>query len=228
MEARSDTGVFRRDSHVLEYWLANAEGFELARERVERVVVDPVHGSATELVVRSRVLPGRRRVVPAAMVVAVDPFERLLHVERRRRGLSLAVPVVRQAARARRTLTRLVLAAGARLLTWLDAQRPRLRAWVIAAGRHGRALDARRAAALAWLRPRIWTQGHAACVRGWALAVAAAAAGRRLDACAAELARRGARLVRDRARRRSPAAAGAAPDAAVAGEIPDAATPPVG
>jgi hypothetical protein len=73
--------VFPRGSHVLEYWLAHAEGFTVrSRGRVERVIVEPLYGRATALVIRSGRLR-RRQVVSAAEVTAVDPEARVLEVE---------------------------------------------------------------------------------------------------------------------------------------------------
>ena len=75
------TLVFPRGSHVLEYWLAHAEGFTVrSRGPVERVIVEPLYGRATALVVRSGVLR-RREVVSAAAVTAVDPEARVLELE---------------------------------------------------------------------------------------------------------------------------------------------------
>jgi hypothetical protein len=84
--ARKGTGmpgslVFPRGSHVLEYWLAHAEGFTVrSRGSVESVIVEPLYGRATALVVRSGPFR-RRRVVSAAEVTAVDPAARVLDLE---------------------------------------------------------------------------------------------------------------------------------------------------
>ena len=77
--------VFGRGSNVLEYWLANAEGFVVrahgSRVGVVRdVVVDPARGRASALVLSSRFLH-RRRVVLARAVEAVDPEARLFELE---------------------------------------------------------------------------------------------------------------------------------------------------
>ena len=93
---REQPTVFRRGSNVLEYWLAHAEGFEVASRsvrpaRVERVVVDPVRGHATGLIVRSfGVGRSRRRIVAADAVVAVDPFLRTLHLAHSPSGVASA------------------------------------------------------------------------------------------------------------------------------------------
>jgi hypothetical protein len=89
------TLVFPRGSHVLEYWLAHAEGFTVrSRGPVERVIVEPLYGRATALVIRSGVLR-RREVVSAAAVTAVDPEARVLELEE-------APAPPKQPARARR------------------------------------------------------------------------------------------------------------------------------
>jgi hypothetical protein len=76
--------MFRRGSHVLEYWLANAEGFDVSSGArrlgvVERVRVEPARGHARELVVRTPALHRRRRLA-AGEFVAVDPAARRLEV----------------------------------------------------------------------------------------------------------------------------------------------------
>src|SRR5581483_1942793 len=75
---------FRRGSHVLEYWLAHAEGFAVSAHAsrlgvVERVRVERSDGHARELVVRTPILHRRRRVA-AASFVAVDPAARRLEL----------------------------------------------------------------------------------------------------------------------------------------------------
>jgi hypothetical protein len=76
--------VFRRGSPVLEYWLAHAEGFEVATRAshvgvVDRVRIERAGGHARELVIRSRLLHRRRRVNADAFV-AVDPAARRLEL----------------------------------------------------------------------------------------------------------------------------------------------------
>src|SRR5919199_3842240 len=75
---------FARGSNVREYWLANAEGFEVVprtilRKRVESVVVDAAGGQAKALIVRSS-YRRRERVLRAELVTAVDPFARVLYL----------------------------------------------------------------------------------------------------------------------------------------------------
>src|SRR5918912_1203313 len=75
---------FARGSNVREYWLANAEGFEVVprtilRKRVESVVVDAAGGQAKALIVRSS-FRRRERVLRAELVTAVDPLARVLYL----------------------------------------------------------------------------------------------------------------------------------------------------
>jgi hypothetical protein len=151
--------VFRRGDNVLGYWVDHAEGFEVRagaqfRGRVDAVVVDPKRGRAKQLVVRS--LPfHRRRVIPADAVVAVDPFNRWLEVERTR---------YRWITGTSRSLTPLVTAvvAGiARLFAW---SAPRLRHVTVLAYTGARRCTHLTAAALVWLAPRLQTAATRASV----------------------------------------------------------------
>ena len=84
-------GVFQRGSHVVDYWLAHCEGFTLGKasaRRVTGVVCDRHTGRAQTLYVES--IRRRPRTVPARSVAAVDPFKRVLYLERR-------APVLRRA-----------------------------------------------------------------------------------------------------------------------------------
>ena len=72
--------VFRRGSHVLEYWLAHAEGFDVTLRAshlgvVEGVRVERSGGHARELVIRTPILHRRRRLAANAFA-AVDPAAR--------------------------------------------------------------------------------------------------------------------------------------------------------
>jgi hypothetical protein len=165
LRGADDASVFGRDSHVREYWLANAAGFEVRRNRrvcgrVEDVLVDGEFGHATTLLVRE---PGRRRptLVPAHRVAAVDPFVRQLYLEQtpsrprteRSRKSARAVarttrvaaqrsaPHARRAAVGAAALTRAAGAAARR--GWIRL-RPQLLALSLATAR-----GARRAAAAA-------------------------------------------------------------------------------
>ena len=112
---RPDEGVFEKGSHVLEYWLANIEGFTLARaplkRRVTGVVVDPATGQAHSLIVRR----SRRRtqVVAADAITAVDVHGRVLYAGRQRR---------RRAPREHRQHGRVWIAATQRRAAAVGAQ----------------------------------------------------------------------------------------------------------
>ena len=190
---REQPTVFRRGSNVLEYWLAHAEGFEVASRRVrparvERVVVDPVRGHATGLIVRSfGVGRSQRRIVAADAVVAVDPFLRTLHLAHSPRalppaGARAASLLVAAAGRTRPVMARLppATSAGARAArAWLV---PRLKQTNSLIAQYGRELGVGIGAAAAWLRPRLRALASAAWVSLVGLSCAAAKAGRRVYA----------------------------------------------
>ena len=176
---REQPTVFRRGSNVLEYWLAHAEGFEVASRsvrpaRVERVVVDPVRGHATGLIVRFfGVGRSHSRMVAADAVVAVDPFLRTLHLAHSPRalppaGVRAASLVVAGAGRSRRTVARLPPAASAGALAAWAWSAPRLRETSSVTAQYGRELGVWIAAAGAWLRPRVRALGSAAWVAAFA------------------------------------------------------------
>jgi hypothetical protein len=66
--------TFSRGSAVLDYWLAHAEGLTVQPlgARVEEVVAGAPVGHAEALIVRSR-MTRRRRAIPTASIVAVEP-----------------------------------------------------------------------------------------------------------------------------------------------------------
>jgi hypothetical protein len=161
IHGRTRATTFRRDSNVLEYWLAHGEGFRVAsrlghRRHVDHVIVDPGGGHAVAVVVRSS-LGGRHRTLPAHAFGGVDPFRRVLYLERPHRG-AVATSAARTGCShvARRTTAAVV---------WLG---PRSRATATAVG-HAGSHTARRttaavgsagshtarrtAAAAAWLGP---------------------------------------------------------------------------
>jgi hypothetical protein len=77
---------FEGSSPVARYWLAKCEGFAVqggARGVVEELIRDADPFVTTRLVVRKG--RSRRTVVPADAVAAVDPAERVVFVEPRRR-----------------------------------------------------------------------------------------------------------------------------------------------
>jgi hypothetical protein len=80
---------FAASSPVTRYWLANCVGFSLAgggRGTVERILAEDDPHDPSLLEVRT----GRwhMRTVPTSAVIGVVPSERLLLVDRRRRGLT--------------------------------------------------------------------------------------------------------------------------------------------
>lgn len=149
---------------MLEYWLDNAEGFEIqvrgvGRACVERVVVDPSSGRAEGLVVRSAIL-GRRRLVPVGAFAAVDPFERVLELDRRRGHLARVARMMWWLARAPASaivsLIRLVVVACVLLLESLAWFGPRAWTAAIILSRLLRALARRAFAAAARLGLCVW------------------------------------------------------------------------
>jgi hypothetical protein len=150
--------VFSRGSHVLDYWLAHAEGFRVKPLglRVESVVACEPAGRAQALIVRSGVT-GRRRSIPVAAIACVDPTAGVLMLDapppRPRRQLPRPSPA--QLAAARATASRLGgvthttasrLAAGTRTT----------------ASRLGRSTGESAVVAAAWLRPRVVRAGRLA------------------------------------------------------------------
>ena len=187
---REQPTVFRRGSNVLEYWLAHAEGFEVASRRVrparvERVVVDPVRGHATGLIVRSfGVGRSRRRIVAADAVVAVDPFLRTLHLAHSPRALPPAgaraaslLAAATTDAPDRGAAPPATSAGACAARAWLA---PRLKQANSIAERYGREAGVRIGTATAWLRPRLRALASAAWVALVGLSCAAAKAGHRL------------------------------------------------
>jgi hypothetical protein len=180
---------FYRGSSVGEYWLAHAEGFELAsrgtgRERVEAVVVDPADGRAKGLIISAS--SHRKKLVPADAVVAVDPFARLLHVER---GEHAFLPLASSALLSvvtwlRRAIPPRARAAGARLHATSAWLKPRLASSTVRAGQHGRAFSARTRAAATWLRPRLRTGVGLAADQAVVILTLVAEGGLRLSASA--------------------------------------------
>jgi hypothetical protein len=154
VEARAK--VFGRGSVVREYWLVHAEGFAVGsrprpRERVERVLVDPLRGRATGLVLRSRRPWRRQRLLAADAVVAVDPFARVLRLEgaqprrsefarsaaaRSAAMVAWLAPRVRQQAQALHEY-------GKRFVVWSDARAAELYPVLLAAARATRRAAAR-------------------------------------------------------------------------------------
>lgn len=150
--------VFERGSNILEYWLANAEGF-LVRAHGSRVgvvrgvTVDPVGGRATDLVLRTR-LHGTR-VVRATTILAVDPARQVLELEIEERPLRFARIAGRLWGRGRISVSLLGRAprgAASRLAPRIEtAGLAFLRVARTAATATARRLDE----TSSWLRPRL-------------------------------------------------------------------------
>lgn len=188
MRRRNGSTVFERGDRVLEYWLAHSEGFAVVRGSVRRrvggVVVDPADGRARTLLVRGDAR-GRSRPVPAASVVAVDPFDKVLYLEPRisppsrartgqvvrsgaaRSALHVRSAAARTAPHVRRggRVTASALTAFAALL-WASAVRaaPHVKAHSLRLGRAS--VQAGRAAAR-WCRPHASAAAQG-CRRLWA------------------------------------------------------------
>jgi hypothetical protein len=73
-DVSAPTPTFSRGSAVLDYWLVHAEGLTIQPlgARVEEVVVTAPVGHAEALIVRSR-MTRRRKAIPAASIIAVEP-----------------------------------------------------------------------------------------------------------------------------------------------------------
>jgi hypothetical protein len=73
-DVSAPTPIFLRGSAVLDYWLVHAEGLTVQPlgARVEEVVVAAPVGHAEALIVRSR-MTRRRKAIPAASIVSVEP-----------------------------------------------------------------------------------------------------------------------------------------------------------
>ncbi|HET8527509.1 MAG TPA: hypothetical protein VFL60_01255 [Gaiellaceae bacterium] len=200
-----------------EYWLANCEGFSIvrgsARARVTGVVVDPSDGRARSVLARSGTR-GKVRAVPAARVAAVDPFEKVLYLERRVRPGSVTVPIGRVAGGA----SALARDGAVRCRGGAAWAAPRVRAGgratAVAAGRASVLGAQRTRAAAEWCRPRAaasgrasalaarraalvsrdWSRRRLAALRAWWLEAAVPAA-RRLRASVAAASVRACRAV---------------------------------
>jgi hypothetical protein len=203
LQRRNDGTVFERGDRVLDYWLAHSEGFAVVRgsvrRRVEGVVVDPRDGRARTLLVRPDAR-GRSRAVPAAAVAAVDPFEKVLYLERRVRR-PRPVRVAPTLSRLRIVLAVAVQAAAGAVRAAAAAAGRGARAGVTGLGRgiewstlyargvvHGGARGARSAAA--WCGPRATACARGSRATARRAAVVSVRGCRRLSAVAVERARR--------------------------------------
>jgi hypothetical protein len=150
---RAREGLFERDSNVVDYWLAHCEGFKLGKatsgRRVTGVVCDQRTGRARTLFVESGLR--RSHAVPAQAIAAVDPFNKVLYLEKRAPALPALPALPPLPALPVRSSAEGVLRASS------TAAR-RVGVWAAAAfragGRHGRD-------GVVWLRPRLraaaWT-----------------------------------------------------------------------
>jgi hypothetical protein len=139
-DVSAPTPTFSRGSAVLDYWLVHAEGLTIQPlgARVEEVVVAAPVGHAEALIVRSR-MTRRRKAIPAASIVAVEPSAgRLLMAAQTAAGPGLRTP--------RLSPERIAAAR-------LNAGRGRRFARAHAAG-VVRSMRTGSVATLSWLRPR--------------------------------------------------------------------------
>jgi hypothetical protein len=163
------TPIFSRGSTVLDYWLVHAEGLivqPLGARVVEVVVTAPI-GRAESLIVRSR-RTRRRRKIPAASIVAVEPSSGhlLLDASESSAGLHIPRPSPERIAAARASsgrgirLVQTQTAGAARLtnagtrsaLSWL---RPRAAVVVATTARHSQLAARQTGKGVAWLAPRV-------------------------------------------------------------------------
>jgi hypothetical protein len=167
-DVSAPTPTFSRGSAVLDYWLVHAEGLTIQPlgARVEEVVVTAPVGHAEALIVRSR-MTRRRKAIPAASIVAVEPSAgRLLMDAHTGSGLRTPRLSPERIAAARINAGRgqrfaRAHAAGALLstragsvaaLSWL---RPRAIHVSKSTARHSRLAAAQTARGVVWLTPRV-------------------------------------------------------------------------
>jgi len=169
-DVSAPTTIFSRESAVLDYWLVHAEGLTIQPlgARVEEVVVTAPVGHAEALIVRSR-MTRRRKAIPAASIVAVEPSAgQLLMDAPEETGLRLHAPHIsperiaaaRVNAQRGQQLARAHAAGGARLLrtgtvatlSWL---RPRAVQVSKATAQHSRLAAAHTTRGVVWLTPRV-------------------------------------------------------------------------
>ena len=187
-DVSAGTPIFSRGSTVLDYWLVHAEGLivQPLGARVESVVVTAPIGRAESLIVRSR-RTRRRREIPAASIVAVEPASGhlLLDAPERSAGRQIPRPSPERIAAARASsgrgirLVQTQSAGAARLtsagtrsaLSWL---RPRAALVVATTARHSRFAAGQTARGVTWLAPRIAAGARVALTTAarWTLATA--------------------------------------------------------
>jgi hypothetical protein len=176
-DVSAPTPTFSRGSAVLDYWLVHAEGLTIQPlgARVEEVVVAAPVGHAEALIVRSR-MTRRRKTIPAASIVAVEPSAgRLLMPAQtaaapglRARHLSPErIEAVRINAGRGQRFARVHAAGGLRsmrigsvaTLSWL---RPRAVRFGKSTARQGGLAAVHTARGVAWLTPRVVARARTA------------------------------------------------------------------
>ena len=187
-DVSADTPIFSRGSTVLDYWLVHAKGLTVQPlgARVEEVVVTAPIGRAESLIVRSR-RTHRRREIPAASIVAVEPSSGnlLLDASEGSAGLHIPRPSPARIAAARASsergirlvqtqtvgAARLTNAGTRSALSWL---RPRAALVVATTAKHSRVAAGQTARGMAWLAPRVAAGVRVALTTGarWTLATA--------------------------------------------------------
>jgi hypothetical protein len=169
-DVSAPTPTFSRGSAVLDYWLVHAEGLTIQPlgARVEEVVVAAPVGHAEALIVRSR-MTRRRKAIPAASIVAVEPSSgRLLMAAPTAAGPGLRTPRLSperiaaarsQAGRGRRFaqahaagVLRSTGTGSVATLTWL---RPRAVHVSKSTARHSQTAAVQTARGVVWLTPRV-------------------------------------------------------------------------
>jgi hypothetical protein len=181
-DVSAPTPIFLRGSAVLDYWLVHAEGLTVQPlgVRVEEVVVAAPVGHAEALIVRSR-MTRRRKAIPAASIVSVEPSAGTLLMDARteaglgRRASRLSPKWIAAAringgrgqrfARAHAAgALRLMRTGSVAALSWLQ---PRAVQVGKTTAKHSQLAAAHSARGVVWLTPRL--------VAGARTAVAAAA-----------------------------------------------------
>jgi hypothetical protein len=167
-DVSAHTPTFSRGSAVLDYWLVHAEGLTIQPlgARVEEVVVTAPVGHAEALIVRSR-MTRRRKAIPAASIVAVEPSAGRLLMDAQT-GAGLHAPRLSPeriaAARinagrgqrfARAHAARVLLSTRTGYVAALSWLRPRAVHVSKATARHSQLAAAQTARGVVWLTPRV-------------------------------------------------------------------------
>ena len=174
-DVSAHTPIFSRGSAVLDYWLVHAEGLTIQPlgARVEEVVVTAPVGHAESLIVRSR-RTRRRKAIPAASIVSVEPSTgELLMDARQDVGSRLRAPRLSperiasarvNAGRGRRFVRahagnamRLTRTGAVAAFSWL---RPRAVQVGKTTARHTQLAAVQTANGVVWLTPRVATRAR--------------------------------------------------------------------